>query len=453
MSHKDIQPATKPIKRVVSIMDKSNPKTVQATSNFIELYWPALLITIMSIISEILLGASLIPIALTSITAVSWIVMTLLNSRQQSVVEVAAPEPEVVAPAPAPEPVAIPVAAPVNITPQISGITSEIGQYLRHESSTIHDKTASIRDIIKDAITNLSNSFNNLNDHTQQEHDVVVSLIESLGSGGDGNGHNDSQSLSFQQLSNETTQVMEKLVSQLSNVGQRSTETVGKIDEMVGQIEAIFTLLVDVKSIADQTNLLALNAAIEAARAGDAGRGFAVVADEVRKLSLHSNQLNEQIRAQAEQAKTTIDDVRSIVSKVATEDVNEALTSKSTVDNMMYDLEKMNSAISTKLGQISGMISQVDDNVSVAVRSLQFEDIVSQILGQLDSQTNNLKSFAEQLDSSVHMLQGSVSDGTQCQEQLGTLQGAVSQARNSLQSNSGSSQSQTSMQDGDVELF
>lgn len=428
-------------------MDKSTPNTVQATSSFIETYWPALLITIMSIISEILLQAGLIPIALTTISSIAWIVMALINSKQQTAV---APEPEVIAPAPIPEPVAAPVTPPVNIAPQISGITSEIGQYLRHESSAIQEKTASIRDIIKDAITNLNNSFNNLNDHTQQEHDVVVSLIESLGSG---DGNSDSQSLSFQQLSNETTQVMEKLVAQLSNVGQRSTETVGKIDEMVGQIEAIFTLLVDVKSIADQTNLLALNAAIEAARAGDAGRGFAVVADEVRKLSLHSNQLNEQIRAQAEQAKTTIDDVRSIVSKVATEDVNEALTSKSTVDNMMYDLEKMNSAVSTKLGQISGMISQVDDNVSVAVRSLQFEDIVSQILGQLDGQTSNLQSFSDQLDSSVHMIQGSVSDGSQCQEQLGTLQGAVSQARTSLQSSSTVSHAQTSMQDGDVELF
>lgn len=431
-------------------MDQSNSNSAQQnSSSFIEFYWPALLITIIVIISEILLGSGPVPIVLTAITATAWTVMALLNSKQAAAAAAEkAPIAEPEAPVPTPEPIAMPVAEAVNITPQITGITTEIGQYLRHESSSIQEKTSNIRDIIKDAITNLNNSFNNLNDHTQQEHDVVVSLIESLASG---EGSSDSQALSFQQLSNETTHVMEKLVAQLSNVGQRSTETVRKIDEMVGQIEAIFTLLVDVKSIADQTNLLALNAAIEAARAGDAGRGFAVVADEVRKLSLHSNQLNEQIRAQAEQAKTTIDDVRSIVSKVATEDVNEALTSKSTVDNMMYDLEKMNNAVSTKLEQISGMITQVDDNVSVAVRSLQFEDIVSQILGQLDGQTNNLQQFADQIGNSFHQLQGNVSSGSDCQEQLGTLQGAISQARGSLESSSSSSKS--SMQDGDVELF
>ena len=119
---------------------------------------------------------------------------------------------------------------------------------------------------------------------------------------------------------------------------------------------------------------------------------------------------------------------------------------------MMYDLEKMNTVISDRLGQISGMISQVDDNVSVAVRSLQFEDIVSQILQQLDKQTENLQKFAEQMDSGVHTLQGNVVDGGQCQEQLSMLQGVISQARNSLETNS-SDRSQSSMQDGDVELF
>ena len=238
-------------------MDKSKQ---QLSSNFIELYWPALLITVMSIISEILLGASAIPIALTAITATAWGVMAFLNSRNntQDVEQPTQPEPVAVEAIVVPEPVAAPAPPPVNIIPQISGITGEVGLFLRNESSSIQDKSANIRDIIKDAITNLNNSFNNLNDHTQQEHDVVVSLIESLAHS---DGSSNSKSLSFQQLSKETTQVMEKLVSQLSNVGQRSTETVGKIDEMVGQIEAIFTLLVDVKSIADQTNLLALNAA------------------------------------------------------------------------------------------------------------------------------------------------------------------------------------------------
>lgn len=416
-------------------------------SQLIEQFWPALLITLMSVVAEILLESSWVPIVLTLMTALSWVVMILLNNKAAPSLE---EEPVISAAVAEPEPAMFeaPAAEEVSISPQIEGITTEIGQFLRNESTSIRYNTGQVRDIIKDAIENLHDSFNNLNKHTQEEHDVVVSLIENL-TGDDSS----SNSISFQQFSNETTNVMEKLVNQLSNVGKRSTETVSKIDEMVGQIEAIFTLLADVKSIADQTNLLALNAAIEAARAGDAGRGFAVVADEVRKLSLHSNQLNEQIRSQAEQAKTTIDDVRSIVSKVATEDVNEALTSKSTVDNMLDDLGKMNTGLSGRLEQVSGMISQVDQNVSLAVRSLQFEDIVSQILGRLDEQTTTLNQFAEQMESGAQGV-SSVTDGHQCQQQLLTLQEIISQARNSMESSQEDMNlSQASMQDGDIDLF
>ena len=423
------------------------PKTT-GSSQLVEQFWPALLITLMSVVAEILLESSWVPIVLTLMTALSWGVMVVLNSRSSSQT---AEDPMIsAAVVEEPESAMFETATEaVSISPQIQGITTEIGHFLRNESSSIQYNTGQIRDIIKDAIENLHSSFNNLNKHTQEEHDVVVSLIENLAGGDDSS----SSSISFQQFSNETTNVMEKLVTQLSNVGKRSTETVSKIDEMVGQIEAIFTLLADVKSIADQTNLLALNAAIEAARAGDAGRGFAVVADEVRKLSLHSNQLNEQIRSQAEQAKTTIDDVRSIVSKVATEDVNEALTSKSTVDNMLDDLGKMNTGLSGRLEQVSGMISQVDQNVSLAVRSLQFEDIVSQILGRLDEQTTTLNQFAEQMEVGSQNV-SSVSSGEQCQQQLLSLQEIISQARNTMESSQEDMKlSQASMQDGDIDLF
>ncbi|WP_319381743.1 methyl-accepting chemotaxis protein [Thiomicrorhabdus sp.] len=203
--------------------------------------------------------------------------------------------------------------------------------------------------------------------------------------------------MSIQKFSSEIKVVLQYLIDLLTNASQRSNQTVAKIDDMVGQIEAIFNLLEDVKGIADQTNLLALNAAIEAARAGEAGRGFAVVADEVRKLSLNSNMLNEQIRTQAEKARHTVDQVRHIVSETATKDMEHAVSSQEKVGLMLSDLEAMNSGISDKLGDVSGMISEIEGSVSNAVRSLQFEDIVRQLVDQTMNHLQNLNQFSNEI--------------------------------------------------------
>lgn len=326
-------------------------------------------------------------------------------------------------------------------------IMCDVDAVIDQEVEIVRGELLQVKDLIAEAIETINNSFTGLNNASQREGELVLSLMANMGSEA-------SDEMSIQKFSEETREIMQYLIELIVSISERSQETVLKIDDMVSQFGAIFTLLEDVKTIADQTNLLALNAAIEAARAGDAGRGFAVVADEVRKLSLHSNQLNEQIRSKAEQARLTVDQVRLIVGNMATKDMREAVNSRAKVDNIMEGLVEMNQSISDRLGDVSGLIREIDHNVSDAIRSLQFEDITRQLVEQVQNHLDNLNSLAGTMNrSSSHMMEEPMTSAEDYRARMEVLRTKINEERARIESTRMRRVMAASMDSGDVDLF
>jgi len=285
-----------------------------------------------------------------------------------------------------------------EVQAMVGGLVADLDNEVRVELDGMRSELNRVRTLVRDAVGQLNSSFNGLNDQSRSQQEHVLALISRItGSVTD----SDSKRINIEEFTRETNSVMQYYIDLLVGISKRSIETVHKMDDMVKQIDGIFGLLADIKTIADQTNLLALNAAIEAARAGEAGRGFAVVADEVRKLSMHSNKFNERIRDEVEMTKKTISDVRRIVGEVAAKDMTVAIESKGRVENMLTEVSDMNHLISGTLGSISGITGEINNSVGQAVRSLQFEDIVSQIVGYVDNQAGDIETALDQVKEAI----------------------------------------------------
>jgi methyl-accepting chemotaxis protein len=239
-------------------------------------------------------------------------------------------------------------------------------------------------EILADASRELAAGFDGLNGKTAEQQAILREVVERAGHGSDGEG------LDLREFTGKTSSLLEYFVNLIVQLSKDSLGVVYKIDVMTGQMDEIFTLLKNVKTIADETNLLALNAAIEAARAGEAGRGFAVVAGEIRNLSRHSNDFNEQIGAQVAEAREMVASVRDSVGRIASQDMSVAIAAKGDIDMMVSAVNESERLTASALERMNEINEGLVNDVSTTVRSLQFEDILSQLLGQTGARLADL---------------------------------------------------------------
>jgi methyl-accepting chemotaxis protein len=337
---------------------------------------------------------------------------------------------------PTPEPPSMLEPAP-NAWEYLPEIRSTIDEEVEHIAEAITQAKA----LLRDAVAGLHQSFHGLYLQTQTQQQLVVCLMGDMS--GQASPTQPSQ-LTMQQFTEATSALLQYFIDLVVNISRQSVETAYKIDDMVRQMDGIFALLANIKTITDDTHMLALNAAVEAARAGEAGRGFAVVAAEVRRLSQHSRQFSGRLRAQIEEMKTTIASVRKVVGEVASTDLNVSLDAKGRVDAMMADIKKVNDRIAHSLQEVSAGMHQMHTEVGVAVRALQFEDIIGQLLHYTEKPLGTLRGMATALAEATD-----TNDSTQFLA-LGTT---LAQRREEEQMEAHKPVAQTSMCAGDVELF
>ncbi len=329
---------------------------------------------------------------------------------------------------------------------EISGLAVELAGSVSAASDSLNNELEQIESLVRDAVQTLDGSFHGINAQAASQLDIVRGLVSSMS-----NQVGSQEGISFSAFAKETDDVLHMFVQHVVDISKDSMQMVEQIDDMANQMDRADSLLADVKNIADQTNLLALNAAIEAARAGDAGRGFAVVADEVRKLSQRSNRFNEEVRNVLVNTRQNINAARATVSKLASKDMSFAIQSKSRVDEMMRQLEKMNDHIGEELSEVSNLADHINVAVGSAVRSLQFEDLVSQLAGHSRGHIQRLGELMDEMQNGAAALEDCSGDTRRCATGLKQLR--VEMAGRIKRFQAHKPVAQVDMSEGEIELF
>ena len=319
----------------------------------------------------------------------------------------------------------------------------QFGKEVSNQLNSAHTELGNTQAILSDAIAKLVDNFTAMAEEVRAQQALTLFITD--GDQGSGGG---SAKQKFEHFVQDTEKAMNEFVDSTVQNSKRAMELVEKMDNINVQVTGILSILSEVEGIAKQTNLLALNAAIEAARAGEAGRGFAVVADEVRNLSESTNKFSKQIRASVGNVSESLVAAEHYIDMLAATDMTFVMDSKQHVNSMMTDLSELNATIARNAVELNAINAKVEPNVAVAVSTLQFQDMSSQLLSHAQLRMAALQEVANEMGKEADS-----PNRSKYLEQIAAYNRSLHEHVVTLDAKKSNPVAQDNFETGDIELF
>ena len=272
-------------------------------------------------------------------------------------------------------------------------LSTEAMAHAEMQFTSLEQEMLEAQGIIRDSVNKLSGSLTGLESQSSDQRQILRSLIdEMLQMTGSDNVEVQKQA-GLQRFFDETNALIGEFVSKMDQLRSTSAGVAISFEQIQSQAGQITNTLNDISGITKQTDLLALNAAIEAARAGEAGRGFAVVADEVRKLAARTGEFNIDIRQALGGILKSLQEVGVRVTSATNIDMSIAEQSRATLSELGEELLTLTQTARQHSDHITEVTEKMHSLTQEGVMAMQFEDIVTQMMGRISQRTLNVGEY------------------------------------------------------------
>lgn len=318
-------------------------------------------------------------------------------------------------------------------------------------ANSINTMQESIKNIVKDVISESSSMSQMLNDISRDIRQLNISLEEINATTQQLSAGTEETAASTEEM-NATSLEVEKAIETIAAKAQDGAITASKVSSMsnemkkkalsskeeaveiynkarselkeaiekskaVNQINELSEAILEITS---QTNLLALNAAIESARAGEAGRGFAVVADEIRKLAESSKnsisriqEVTKVIFEAVESLSSCATDIMQFIDKKVLNDYENLLDMSEQYNKNSLDINDIVNDFSATseelLASIQNMVKAIDDITIAANEAAQGATNIAQESSTITQKSDEVAKLAEEGKLKSELLIKSVS--------------------------------------------
>jgi methyl-accepting chemotaxis protein len=140
-----------------------------------------------------------------------------------------------------------------------------------------------------------------------------------------------------------------------------------------------------------------------------------------------------------------------MIELMASKDLNVTISSKASIDKMMTDIAIMNAKISRNVTELSRLSGNIEANVSTAVRGLQFEDMARQLIEYLQNNIGHFQAMSDEISIGMNMFK--TMDLDLWQKELNQGSDRLKGMKQQWRSKTAKIVTQSSMEEGDVELF